>query len=217
MSTTKRVLVIGDLHEPFCLNSYFDFIKDVQKRYKTERTVFIGDVCDQHANSVHDHDPDGYSAGHELELTIERLGRWHRAFKGADVIIGNHDRRVMKRMFSAGIPKKWQRSFSDVLEVPTWNFVTRQTIDGVLYLHGEGLTATKTAMRLGVSAVQGHRHSEAYAHIIPTDSKNVFAMQVGCGVDKEAYAMAYAKDGPPQALSCGVVIGGTLPIVIPMQ
>ena len=42
-------------------------------------------------------------------------------------------------------------------------------------------------------------------------------MQVGCGVDRRSYAMAYAKHfAKSYKLSCGVVLeNGTLPMVIP--
>jgi len=33
-------------------------------------------------------------------------------------------------------------------------------------------------------------------------------MQVGCGLDRETYAAAYAKHYKKQAIGCGVVIGG---------
>ena len=35
-----------------------------------------------------------------------------------------------------------------------------------------------------------------------------WAMQVGCGLDRETYAAAYAKHYKKQAIGCGVVIGG---------
>jgi hypothetical protein len=36
----------------------------------------------------------------------------------------------------------------------------------------------------------------------------VFGTQVGCGIDHEKYAFAYAKAGKKPAIGCGVVIGG---------
>lgn len=216
MNKQSRVLVVGDIHEPFAHPDYFQFILDVQKQYKTTETLFIGDVADFHAVSRHEHDADGWSAGDELDRTIDKLKKWHKAFPRAKVVFGNHDVRVMKRLFSSGVPQRWLKAFNDVMGVPTWDFQLRHKIDDVLYIHGEGVTARSKAQRAGTSVVQGHRHNESYAHFIPTERGMLFGMQVGCGVDEQAYAMAYAKDGAPQALSCGVVIGGQLPIVIPM-
>ena len=41
-------------------------------------------------------------------------------------------------------------------------------------------------------------------------------MQVGAGIDHEAYAFGYAKAGKKPAISCGVVLGGKEAIVVPM-
>jgi hypothetical protein len=43
-------------------------------------------------------------------------------------------------------------------------------------------------------------------------------MQVGCGVDDKSYAMAYGKNHPKSAISCGVVLNdGQLPIIEMME
>ena len=43
-------------------------------------------------------------------------------------------------------------------------------------------------------------------------------MQVGCGVDRESYAMAYAKFFPKTyKIACGVILdNGKLPIILPL-
>jgi len=216
MIDTTSVLVIGDLHEPFCLDNYLDFCKALKKQFKTTHTVFIGDVMDAHAFSYHEHDPDGWSAGGELDETVKRLQRWHKAFPNADVCLGNHDRMVARKAFTAGLSRRWLKALPEVLETPSWNFQVRFKHAGVLYIHGEGVTARTKAQRVGGSVVQGHRHTEGYAHFLPTENR-MFGMQVGCGVDAESYAMAYAKDGGAPVLSAAVVLNnGTLPIVIPM-
>ena len=45
---------------------------------------------------------------------------------------------------------------------------------------------------------------------------NLFAMQVGCGIDDESFAFGYAKNfNKKPVISCGVVLNkGTLPMVI---
>ena len=70
----NRVLVIGDLHSPFDLDSYFDFCLET---YHTGTTVirwyFIGDIIDSHYSSYHETDADGMGGSDELELAINRL------------------------------------------------------------------------------------------------------------------------------------------------
>jgi UDP-N-acetylmuramyl pentapeptide synthase len=51
--TGKRVLVIGDLHEPFCLDGYLNHCTNTYKKYKCDTVVFIGDIIDSHFSSFH--------------------------------------------------------------------------------------------------------------------------------------------------------------------
>lgn len=208
----SKVLVIGDIHEPFCLDGYLQHCKNVYKEYKCNKVVFIGDIIDSHYSSFHSTDPDGMSAKDELNLSIKKLRKWHKAFPKATVIIGNHDRIVARKALANGISAKWIKEYKDVLEVPTWNFKTDETIDNVLYVHGEGATAFTKAKTLFQSVVAGHTHTKCYIEYM----NNVFGMQVGCGVDKDSYAMAYAKNYAPPQIACGVVLDGKLPILIKM-
>ena len=45
-----------------------DSQKEIKKEYKPDFVVNIGDLLDFHAINMHTHDPDLYSAGHELKL-----------------------------------------------------------------------------------------------------------------------------------------------------
>ena len=208
----SKVLVIGDIHEPFCLDGYIQHCKNVYKDFNCNKVVFIGDIIDSHYSSFHSTDPDGMSAKDELNLSIKKLRKWHKAFPKATVIIGNHDRIVARKALANGISAKWIKEYKDVLEVPTWNFKTDETIDNVLYVHGEGATAFTKAKTLFQSVVAGHTHTKCYIEYM----NNIFGMQVGCGVDKDSYAMAYAKNYAPPQIACGVVIDGKLPILIKM-
>ena len=208
----SKVLVIGDIHEPFCLDGYLQHCKNVYKDFNCNKVVFIGDIIDSHYSSFHSTDPDGMSAKDELNLSIKKLRKWHKAFPKATVIIGNHDRIVARKALANGISAKWIKEYKDVLEVPSWNFKTDETIDNVLYVHGEGATAFTKAKTLFQSVVAGHTHTKCYIEYM----NNVFGMQVGCGVDKDSYAMAYAKNYAPPQIACGVVLDGKLPILIKM-
>lgn len=43
-------------------------------------------------------------------------------------------------------------------------------------------------------------------------------MQVGCGIDRNSYAMAYGKNFPKPFISCAVVLNdGKTPILEPME
>jgi metallophosphoesterase superfamily enzyme len=211
---TKNVLVIGDLHEPFSLDGYVDFCRSVYDKYNCTHVIFIGDIIDQHATSFHTPDVDGYSAGHELERAIQRIERWTEAFPVADVTSGNHDRLVSRKAAVGAISGHWIRSYAEVLNTPGWEFREEFIYDNVKYVHGEQGTARQRARKDLISTVQGHRHSEAYIEHIVGESFHIFGMQVGCGVDRRAYAFSYAKAGNKPAISVGVVLDhGRLPII----
>lgn len=208
----NRILVIGDLHEPFCLDSYLEFCKDTYAKYNCNKVVFIGDVIDNHYSSYHETDADGMGGGQELDLAIKRLKRWRKAFPVADVCIGNHDRIIMRKAQTSAVPKKWIKTYKEVLEVPKWNFVDRVVYDNVQYIHGEAGTARTKCRADMMSTVQGHLHTQAYTEWYVGANFKVFGMQVGCGIDHNSYAMAYAKRGKKPAIGCGVVIGGNTAI-----
>ena len=113
----------------------------------------------------------------------------------------------MRRAFSSSIPSVWIKSFNEVLGT-SWNWRERVEYDGVQYVHGEGGTARTKAKNDLQSTVQGHIHTQAYVEHFCGNTRSLWAMQVGCGLDRETYAAAYAKHYKKQAIGCGVVIGG---------
>lgn len=213
----SRVLVIGDLHEPFCLDKYLDHCVRVYKEQNCNQVVFIGDVIDNHYSSYHESDPDGLGAGDELEMAIDRLGRWYREFPFAHVTLGNHDRLIRRKAFSGGVPKTWIKEYAEVLETPNWNYTDRVVIDSVQYIHGESGKAIKKAKDDMMSTVQGHRHTEMFTEWAVGANFKVFGCAVGCGIDHESYAMAYGKNFKKPAIGCAVVYGGNRASNFPME
>jgi len=214
----NRVLIIGDLHEPFCLDSYLEHCIKIRDKYNCNKIVFIGDEIDNHASSYHESDPDGMGGGEELDYAIRRISRWVKAFPDAYVTIGNHTRIVARKAFSAGIPKRWIREYNEVLNAPGWKFVESVVIDDVLYQHGEGGTARTKMRKELMSTVQGHLHTQGYIDFQVGRNYKIFGIQVGCGIDKDSYAMAYGKNFGKPFIACAVILeNGTLPILETMN
>ena len=212
-SEARNILVIGDLHEPFCLDGYLDWCLEQYETFNCNQVIFIGDIIDSNGFSYHEPDPDGMSAGTELKLAIRKIRKWHEAFPVADVMIGNHDRMASRKSMTGGIPAAWIRSYNDVLGTPNWNWVESVTYDDVLYEHGEGGQAQAKAKNNLMSSVCGHTHTEAYCKWFVGKRYRIFGMQVGCGVNADTYAAAYARNFKRQAIGCSVVLNnGTLPI-----
>ena len=59
----RNVLVIGDLHEPFCLDGYLEWCQEQYETFNCIQVIFMGDILDNLAFSYHEHAPDGMSAG----------------------------------------------------------------------------------------------------------------------------------------------------------
>lgn len=213
----NRVLIIGDTHCPFDLDTYLDFLVDTYNAYNCNKVIHIGDEIDNHFGSYHETDADGMGGGDELDLAIKRLNRYYKQFPNVEVIIGNHTRMVMRKAQTGGIPKKWIKDYNEVLEVPNWEFKVETEIDGVKYVHGEGGTARSRAKMDMQSTVQGHLHTQLYSEYMVGNNSRVFGLQVGCGIDHHQYAFAYAKAGKKPAIGCGVVIGGHTAIAVPMR
>jgi metallophosphoesterase superfamily enzyme len=213
----NNVLIIGDLHTPFNLKDYLSFCRKQQEKFKCGRVIFIGDLVDNHYSSYHESDPDGLSAGDELDLAINEIQKYYKVFPEADVIIGNHDRLVYRKAFTGGVSKRWIKEFKEVLGTPNWNFVENVEIFDININHGEGGTARAKMKKELQSQIQGHLHSDFYVEYIVGKNFRIFGMQVGCGVNHKTYAMEYGKNFKKPAIGCGVLLNkGTLPIVIPM-
>lgn len=218
-----RVLVIGDLHEPFCLDGYLDHCKKAYKDFNCNKVVFIGDLVDNHAISYHEHDPNGKSPYDEYELAIKKLHKWYEEFPEAVVTIGNHDALGMRKVYTAGLPSFWLKSLEQILEAPkSYKFDFHFVIDDVFYTHGTGVSGDGGAMKIATqnrqSAVIGHLHSISNIKYSASYKDLIFAMTVGCGIDRKQYAFAYGKDVVSKPIiSCGVVLEGNVPILIPMN
>ena len=213
----SRVLVVGDLHAPFLKWGYLDFCLRIHKLYNCNEVVFIGDLLDNHYSSFHETDPDGMSAIQEFETAIKEINLWYQFFPKAKVCIGNHDLIPDRKRFTAGISDKWLKKIDEVLGTEKWEFSEEHKIENVLYNHGTGRKARHRARDELLSIVQGHYHSESYVEYFVGLERRIFAMQVGCGIDRRAYAMAYGRHFKKPHINCGVVIEGRTAILEYME
>lgn len=217
-NSEKRVLIIGDLHAPFIKYGYLEFAKEMESKYGTNITVFIGDIIDNHASSFHDSDPDGHGAGAELLRAKKEISYWYRAFPVAKVCYGNHCRIPYRKAFNAGISNSWIKTIDEVVETPNWEYSESFIIDDVLYTHGLGRQAHKRAQNDIISVVQGHYHSKSRIDFFVGESFKIWSMQIGCGIDRNSYAMAYAKHFDKPHINVGIVLdNGKLPIIEMMK
>jgi len=215
-----RVGVIGDTHLPFTLPEYLPFLQETFHKWGVNTVVHIGDLLDNHAISFHKPDPDGRSAGDEYQSAIDALGPWYRAFPNVKWIVGNHDALPARKIYDAGLPANMLRS-NYYQAPPGWSSAESYEIDGVLYTHGIGCGGVNghrlLSQKRGQSCVIGHIHMTAgVAYQSAHDGIQRFGLAVGCGVDHESYAMAYARYFGRPSIGCGIVLGGREAHYIPM-
>jgi len=218
VKTENRVLVIGDLHEPFCLDGYLDFCKEQYTIHNCNKVVFIGDIIDNHYSSYHESSADGLGGKYELDQAIQKLSKWYKAFPDAHVTLGNHDRIIIRKAQTSDIPSKWIKEFGEVLETPNWKFVTEVYIDDVRYVHGDKSGKPRMATKRDmVSTVSGHYHTDMYVEYMFGKTRALFAMAVGCGIDSKTYAMGYMQGGKKEAIGIGIVKGGNIAFNVRME
>lgn len=208
-----RVLSIGDLHLPVDHPGYLEFCLELKRKYRTNVTVFKGDIADQQAISFYANNPNCPGPSDEYQLTYQSIQRWKNAFKKAKVCIGNHDNRVLKAASSVNIPPIYLRTFSEVWNTPQWEWKEYFIIDDVYYFHGEGQSGMHPAFnamkKLSMSCVMGHVHAASGIKWQTGKLHRHFGMDTGCGIEVEAYQFAYGKHCLNRpVLSAGVVIDG---------
>lgn len=210
----SRILNIGDPHEPVCHPGYRPFCRDLRRKFKTTKTVIIGDICDHHAISFHAANPMCPGPDDEYILTKQKMKQWYKDFPKAIITIGNHDARVVRLAESVNIPAKYLRDYNEVWKTPGWKWVEDVIIDEVFYFHGTGrggLYPAFNAMKDNLmSTAMGHCHSQAGIKWRANPNQRTFGMDVGCGIDVTAYQFAYGKHMRSRPiLSAAVVLDGT--------
>lgn len=212
-------LVIPDLHEPFSHERALWHCKEVYKTWGCDRVVCIGDFVDHHRISRHTSEPDGMDAVQEYDAALKRLQGWYTTFPSVVVVVGNHDEIPKRQAKEIGLPETFLRSLEDVYEFPdNWSIRKRIVIDDVLYLHNAGsgkYAAINKAREQSMSVVAGHTHRNPGIIYQSNPNKMFFGMNVGCLVDKDAYAMRYSDS--EITLGCGVVVDSEEAYFCPMK
>lgn len=215
------ILVLSDLHIPCHHPHAFDFLADLNRRFRPEHVVCIGDEMDGHAWSRFAKSPNAPGGRDELHQTKRHLRTLFQIFPRVRVCHSNHTVRPYKRAAEIGIPADFLRSIPEVLEAPPgWSWHSHVRLDGIRFSHGEGYSgahaAAKAAQNAGGNAVIGHIHNHAGIRYLATDDGMIWGMNVGCLLDPDSFAAEYNRTNPVQAvLGTGVVCDG-IPHFIPL-
>lgn len=224
ISTKTRVMgIFSCIHEPASKPGFFEFVKRTFDFFGVTDVICTGDLIDHHFISRHISEPDALNPIDEMDLAVNNLKEWSKTFPNVKWCKGNHDMIPVRQAKTLGIPSRFIKSLNDIYELPeSWELADNFEIDGVWYEHGIGSNgmygAKNTAMRYRMSYVQGHTHAHADAHHLFGPKDNIFALNVGCGMDEQSYAARYGKKFKDRVcLGCGIVIDGKIPFFVPMD
>jgi predicted phosphodiesterase len=206
-----HILIIGDTHLPFEIPNYIDFCLDIQRRVKCGQVVHIGDLVDNHAINYHEHNPNGKSPKDEITEAKAHLRNWFRAFPKVFLCRGNHDRMVDRKGKTVGLPEEVFRPFRNIWDLPrTWIDDFSFEINGVIFEHGTGYSGDNAHLKASYNnrqpTVIGHTHTNGAIGYIANEKDCIFGMNVGCGIDRRAYAFEYGRDFRKKPIiGCGVI------------
>lgn len=222
MKANSRILIIPDLHMPYCHPDTWEFLKKIKARFKPDRVICLGDECDYHALSYHESNPDLDSAGPELQKAINLLKPIYRLFPKVDVLESNHGSMVYRKAMTAGIPRRALRSYRETIEAPqgwVWHFDLRVQMSNGVWLychHGKTSKQGQLSQREGACSVQGHFHSKFHATYWRNSFGLYWDLHAGCLVDHDSLAFAYGRNTIEKGIVGAWMILNGHPKPIPM-
>ena len=224
LEDNSRILIIPDLHFPYCHADSLDFLHKIKKLLQPTRVICLGDEVDYHALSFHDSDPDLDSSGRELLLALGYIDTLHELFPKMDLLESNHGSMAYRKAKHHGMPRHLLKSYNDVLAVPSddWKWhdrliVTLPNGERVLFGHYFSADPLKASQSFGMSVVQGHAHSSFEIKYWQSEyGKLHFAITSGCLIDDKSLAFAYNKLQIKRPILGVTFIENSQPTLIPM-
>ena len=218
----KRILVISDMHLPYQHKDAIKFLAEIKKEFKPDRVINIGDLLDFHAISMHTHDPDLASAGHELTMARKYVKELESIYPQVTEVDSNHSSLVYRRAIKYGMSREFLREYGEFLGTKKWKWVDDLTLtmsngQRCFFTHGRSADVLKVSQTMGMSAVQGHYHTKFVVSYWANPDNLFFAMNVGCLINQKSLSMNYAKNFRTRfILGCAIILDG-IPRLLPMQ
>jgi predicted phosphodiesterase len=217
----KRILVISDMHLPYQHKDSIKFLKEIKKEFKPDKIVNIGDLLDFHAISMHDSNPDLYSAGMELDKAKEYIKILEDIFPEVIEVDSNHSSLVYRRALKYGMSKQFLKPYGEFLGTRKWKWIDDLTLtmsngQRCFFTHGRSADVLKVSQTMGMNCVQGHYHTKFLISYWANPDNLFFAMNVGCLINQKSMAFSYAKNFKTRfILGCGIILNG-IPRLLPM-
>lgn len=219
----SRILVIPDLHFPYCHPDSLDFLHKIKKKLEPTRVICLGDELDYHAMSFHDSDPDLESSGRELVMGLGYIDTLHELFPKMDLLHSNHGSMAYRKAKHHGMPRHLLKSYNDVLGVSPDDWRWHESLIVVLpngskckFIHGASSNVLAASQSIGMSLVQGHHHSLFECRYWDGGNGLHFAITSGCLIDDKSMAFAYNKLHKTRPIMGVTFIQNSEPQLIPM-
>lgn len=218
----QRILLISDMHIPYNHRDLLPFLTYLKAKYNPTRTVCLGDECDLHALSYHDSSPDLSSAGDELTKALPIIAEIHKLFPIMDILESNHGSLVWRKAKTHGIPKRYIKSYNEVLCVGDgWKWhddllITLPNGNKCYLHHGKAVRGLTLSEKMGCCSVQGHHHEQFNIGYYGTPFALNWALQCGCLIDYKSYAFSYANVNiKRQVIGTGLIVDSQ-PVLVPL-
>lgn len=218
----SRVLVIPDMHHPYAHPDTVPFLRAIKAKYRPDRVICLGDEIDWHAISFHNHDPDLFSPGEELQTAINRLKPIFKLFPVMDILESNHGSLVYRKGKFHGLPRNVFKGYREIIEAPKnwkWHFdltikLNNETL--CYFHHGKSSGGAKLSQAMGMCTVQGHFHEKFCIEYWANPNGLYWSLQSGCLIDWHTMAFEYAANNVKRPLIGSSMILEGLPKLIPM-
>lgn len=202
----KRVLLISDLHFPWAINGWFEFLSDLHAKRKYDLIISMGDEVDQHGLSFHENENGMPSPSKELEMATECMNLMSTLFPKMYILDSNHGSLIFRKAKFHGVPYAYLKPLPELYGTPLYSWhdeILLHTNRGQVYLcHGRTAAYGRLAKEERVNAVQGHFHSRAEITWHRSSSGMIFNMFVGCLADQNKPAFNYSKLNLPKFINC---------------
>jgi len=221
----KPRLVVSDLHLPFAIDGWLEFIQATHAKYGCDDEILVnGDLVEFNSISFHKAETESPNAIDEFEMAKTEVNRLTKAFPNAIWLLGNHDNRIARLNKEIGIDKRFLKTFHQLFNLPeTWKVADNIIIDNVLYKH-IGCSTGKmghlnSAQANMMSTCSAHVHSQGGVNYITNPTgKTIFGLNSGCLCNEETIAFKYSINAKQKGvLGCGVVFSDTHAIFEPFH
>lgn len=217
----NSVLVISDMHIPYTHKDTHKFLSAIKETYNPDLVINIGDEVDKHSMSFHDSDPDLPSAGDELKQARKELKKHYVLFPEVYLVDSNHGSLAYRKAKHHGMSSEYLKEYGEVLKAPAnWRWCDEIIVNcggsEVMFRHQFKKNPLICAQQMAMNVVQGHFHEDFNIQYVSSPNKLLWAMTVGCLIDKKSLAFTYNKTNYKRPiLGCGIIIAGQ-PMLIPM-